>query len=111
METLRVGIKYCGNCNPQMNGPALVQVLRDNMPDTLFLPYDDPRRDVLLVVSSCPVDCATRPQVPGPEVSVAGFSVNRVSCGEDELPGAVMRALESFRPSPPGNNEPAVGAE
>lgn len=103
MEILKVGIKYCGNCNPQINGPALVQTLRGSMTETWFLPYEEPSRDVLLVVSSCPVDCATRPQMPGPEVSVAGSSVNRVSCGRDELQGAVMRALEFYRPKGPGN--------
>lgn len=103
METLRVGIKYCGNCNPRIDGPALVRALRGSMPDTEFLSFKDPDQDVLLVVSACASDCATRLQPFGPEVSVAGRSVNRVFFEETELAREVMRVLESYRPDSGGN--------
>ena len=97
MALLRVGIKYCGNCNPTIDGPALVKKLREIMSETEFLPYEHPCKDVLLVVSACSADCATRPQPPGPEVVVAGRSVNFISCEENTLPAAVRSALEHYR--------------
>ncbi len=93
---LKIGVKYCGNCNPQIDGPKLVKRIKELLPDSLFLSAEDPGIDVLLIVSGCPVDCATRPKFTGPLVVVAGKTVDRVPCEAAEIPEVVAEKLQKY---------------
>ncbi|SHI60171.1 hypothetical protein [Desulfofundulus thermosubterraneus] len=72
---LTAGVKYCGHCNPQEDGPALVRKLQSRLPELKVVPWNDRTYDVLLVVSACPSDCATRPAFNGPRIEVAAGEV------------------------------------
>ena len=94
MKKYKIGIKYCGNCNTIIDGPGLVLKLREKMPDIEFVRYDDPEYDLLLIVSACTVDCATRPgHWQGDTVVIAGKTVDHVSYEDDELLAAVIRRI------------------
>ncbi|MCL6639714.1 MAG: hypothetical protein K6T80_08585 [Firmicutes bacterium] len=72
---LTAGVKYCGHCNPQEDGPALVRKLQSRLPELKVVPWNDRTYDVLLVVSACPSDCATRPPFNGPRIEIAAGEV------------------------------------
>jgi len=97
MGKFRVGVKYCGNCNTIIDGPGLVSDLREKMPEVEFVGYDDPASDLLLIVSACAVDCATRPDWQGPTVVIAGETVDHVSYENSEMLDAVINKLEEYR--------------
>ncbi len=93
---VKVGVKFCGNCNPHVNTGDLYRKIKENLENTdgfKFVPKDTPGLDVLIVISGCPVDCAERPPGTYREIVAAGESVNRVGCAAAEIPGKIMEQL------------------
>jgi len=93
MGKFRVGVKYCGNCNTIIDGPALVEKVRERMPDVEFVRYDDPAKDLLLIVSACPVDCASRPDWQGSTLVIAGKTVDLQAYEDTEMAAAVEKKI------------------
>ncbi len=53
----------CGGCNPRYDRVALVRELEQSSPGLRFRPEGDcGRRDTVLAVCGCPVQCALRPE-------------------------------------------------
>jgi hypothetical protein len=61
----KVGIKYCGNCNPHIDSPAIVRNLEKSLPpDLLPLFFDNyPELDILIILCGCPKRCVDIPDV------------------------------------------------
>lgn len=97
---LRVGVKYCGNCNPLIDGKNLLKEIKreasDSKLDIEFLSWHEQNFDVLLVISSCPVDCASRPEYISEELIIAGETINRHPCNEGLLSSEVVKVLERY---------------
>lgn len=58
---MKIGIKYCGGCNPRYDRTREVKKLMKNFPDETFTyhPEDEPC-DVLLFVCGCQTGCAAQ---------------------------------------------------
>lgn len=95
---MKVGVKFCGNCNPHIDMPGLFRDLATRSPAPSFVRWDAEEYDVLLVLSGCPVDCTTRPPFAGPVVVVTNESIDRWPVPERELPAAILAALSSHAP-------------
>lgn len=95
--SLKVGVKFCGNCNPHLPAKEVFQEIKEKLikkgAKVEFVPWDDQAKEILLVLSGCPVDCASRPEGDYEEVVVAGESVNRVSMGRGEIPEKIAEIL------------------
>jgi len=91
----KIGVKYCGNCNPQLNGPELVQELRKLNPALNFTNYSDEGIDLLLIVSGCSADCATRPDFSGETIVVGGHYLDCFPIEPSQLPAAVSQKLQA----------------
>ena len=61
----RIGVKYCGGCNPRIDRSALVRKIGRLMPSESRLVMESPSDpwDVGILVCGCPVACADRPEV------------------------------------------------
>ena len=93
---MRVGVKFCGNCNPRINTPELAGALAAAAPEITFIRWDDQAGyAVLLVLNSCQVGCATQPPFAGPCIIVTSDSVQRWPVPEHQLAGAVLEALRA----------------
>ena len=63
---MRIGVKYCGGCNPRYDRVALVERIQRGQPEDIFegaIPgvcYDQ-----LLVVCGCSAQCAGREDLDG----------------------------------------------
>jgi len=56
---LRIGIKYCGGCNPLYERVEMIQQAQSQLKDRfLFLRHDEPDIDVLVLMSGCHRTCA-----------------------------------------------------
>jgi len=56
---IRVGIKYCGGCNPGYDRVALVETLKRRLAGRMeFVPYDAGNVDKVVAVEGCPTACA-----------------------------------------------------
>ncbi len=54
----RVGIKYCGGCNPRYDRPDFVRRLAEACPGASFVPARPGGQERLLVVCGCTARCA-----------------------------------------------------
>lgn len=89
----KIGVKYCGNCNPNLDGPELVKELQQLNPDLLFTSYQAEDIEVLLIVSACQVDCASRPDFQGLAVIVGGYTLDFTPIEPSRLASAVSQKL------------------
>ena len=56
---LRIGIKYCGGCNPGYERVEMMERIQFRFNDRfLFLRHDEPDIDVLILMSGCHRACA-----------------------------------------------------
>ena len=97
MKLLRVGVKFCGNCNPHLDCPKLLEKLIQKAKDVHFVYWFQTSFDVLLILSGCPVDCASRPDFNGPTVVVSGKMVDRVPVPENLLLDHILGAFERLK--------------
>jgi sulfite reductase beta subunit-like hemoprotein len=70
MRTRRkVGIKYCGGCNPSYERVEMIQQVQSLLKDRFtFSIHDQQDLDIMVLVSGCPRACANKnsnhPEVP-----------------------------------------------
>ena len=64
---MRIGIKYCGGCNPRFRREAVVERLRRDFPNVLMTPAEDVgwTPDLVVVICGCPSACATHSHLKG----------------------------------------------
>ena len=55
---MRVGIKYCGGCNPRYDRVAAVRELEKQHPEWNIQPAGEGGQDYILVVCGCTAVCA-----------------------------------------------------
>ncbi|MBE0596492.1 MAG: hypothetical protein IH614_04415 [Desulfuromonadales bacterium] len=93
MRRIRVGVKFCGHCNPLLDGGEMVTAaaLLDDRID--FVSWLDPELQQLLIVSGCPIDCVERPPFTGEVVHVAGQRVDGKMTPLPEVPDAIVRSI------------------
>jgi len=74
----------------------LKQWLEISAPEVAFVHWEDEGYDVLLLLSSCPVDCTSRPVFAGPMIHVTSELVDRSSFGRNEIPDAVLKVIHRY---------------
>jgi hypothetical protein len=86
----RLGVKLCGNCNPEINSMSAARKIAADIGMQL-VPYDE--GDITLTVSGCISSCVYE-KYPSP-VQIQGLMVNGTRCAsQKEL---VERAIEEYR--------------
>ena len=56
---LRVGVKYCGGCNPEYDRVALVEQIKERLEGKVsFVPSENEGIDIILAVHGCRTACA-----------------------------------------------------
>ena len=56
---LRVGVKYCGGCNPEYDRVALVEEIEERLEGKVrFVPPESEGVDIILAVYGCKTACA-----------------------------------------------------
>lgn len=98
MSKTKIGVKYCGHCNPLVDGPEIIRGLMSLHEHLEMVSWRDPDKQLLLIVSGCPVDCVEKPEFAGPIVQIAGASVNGRACSVQELPRAILAEIQSRLP-------------
>lgn len=93
MRQLIVGVKYCGHCNPTVEGPQVIEQIGKLGSEVRFVSWESSDKDVLLIFSGCATDCVSKPDFSGPVVHVAGYSLEHKRVLPEELPGVILHAL------------------
>jgi hypothetical protein len=58
----RLAVKFCGGCNPSFDRGTVVQMLRRDLPNIRWMPWDE-EADLLLIINGCFSGCAARSEV------------------------------------------------
>jgi len=95
MNSLKVGIKYCGHCQPQMDTKELYEQLLLQMKDAEFFYFAlNENVDILLILNACQVGCASRPKFHGRTIIV---TPNEVDYWPVEKQDIVRKVIEKIR--------------
>jgi hypothetical protein len=97
----RIGVKFCGGCNPQIERSEFVERLRDELPDDLQPTADQSgdKWNLGILVCGCPVACADRPEVRDLAQSwivVGGPMVEQKAVPEKELANVVALKIKEI---------------
>lgn len=92
----KVGVKFCGNCNPYIDTVSLVQKLKSYLPNINFVQWDEGGFSILLILNSCPVGCATHPEFSGPKLVVSSDSINYMTIPTEKLYDSIVKYLSEI---------------
>lgn len=101
LAPIKVGVKFCGNCNPHIPGKSTFQEIRDKVKayelNVEFVPWHITDLKLLLVISGCPTDCAGRPPGNLAEIVVAGETVNYKHCNSGNISQEVANCILKYK--------------
>ncbi len=61
MDKAKIGIRYCGGCNPHYERVEMIQQVQSRLEDRiLFVPHEQQDLDGLITVNGCPRACAAK---------------------------------------------------
>ena len=68
-EPLKIGMKFCGGCNPAYDRIAAANMIRDSLKAMAdFVPYEDESADLVLVFMGCASACADVSGIEGAHI-------------------------------------------
>jgi hypothetical protein len=60
-EKRRIGLKYCGGCNPRHDRVAAAAQIKQRLEGRVeFVPHDDEDAEGILIIAGCPTVCVDR---------------------------------------------------
>ena len=96
---LRVALKYCGSCNPQVDLPRIayhLEQVADKRRDFELVPLSEDDIAVVVILCGCPRACGNKKEVrarAGQSLIIAGESVAGKYVPEKSLPTVAERKL------------------
>lgn len=78
---IRIGVKYCGGCNPTYDRVALVKTIKENLSGLIEVAGADNGVDLVLAVHGCVTACADLSDFQGLQV----FSITDADQAESFL--------------------------
>ncbi|MCC8027594.1 MAG: hypothetical protein LIP16_20105 [Clostridium sp.] len=93
---LCAGVKYCGNCNPSMDMPGLINKLASQAPWIQFVRWDSGEADCLLILHGCRRACTVIPEFAGKLMEVSCDTIDCRPVGQEELLSVLLEILNSF---------------
>jgi len=99
---MRIAVKYCGNCNPEINSPRIIgqwmETVRDD--EITFHPEGKTPADLLIIICGCRKACVDRREVRtmGRQVIlIKGRWIDGLSLSENELGHQLFQRAESVK--------------
>lgn len=92
---LKVAVKFCGHCNPQMDMFELYRALLGKCEKTEFCFFSqDSCADLLLVLNACSSQCAACPPFSGQTVIVSPEEIDHWPVSSEHLLSAIQKTIE-----------------
>jgi hypothetical protein len=91
-ETMRVGLKYCGGCNPEYDRVALVKHIQESLQGRIaFVSPESEGVGLILAVEGCSTACADLSAFQGMDIRV----ITNIT-GAERFIKEIRAQLESF---------------
>jgi len=99
---MRIALKYCGNCNPEIDAPRVIGQWMKTLGDDeiTFNPEGKKPADLLVIICGCRKACVYRPEIRamGKQIIlIKGKRMEGLSFGEAELTRRLIQSVESIR--------------
>lgn len=62
---MKIGIKYCGGCNPQYDRLEIARRLQHDFPEVDLVRANGEEADIVTVICGCAVACASHEELRG----------------------------------------------
>ncbi len=99
---MRIAVKYCGNCNPEIDSPRIIgrwiKTLGND--EITFHPEGKRQADLLVIICGCRKACVDRPEIRamgGQIILIKGRRMGGLSSGEVKLARRLIQSVESIR--------------
>jgi 4-hydroxybutyrate CoA-transferase len=70
---LKIGVKYCGGCNPVYDRVEMIQRIQSHFKDRyLFIRYDEPGIDAMILINGCHRVCSIHDLPP---LGISSYSI------------------------------------
>lgn len=95
MVKTKIGIKFCGHCNPYVDGQSIIReisLLRNRFE---FVRWEDPDIKVLLIFSACESNCVDAPEFSGPIINIMNCRIDGLKVSVQEIPEIVCRKIDA----------------
>jgi 3-hydroxyacyl-[acyl-carrier-protein] dehydratase len=98
VNSVQIGVKYCGGCNPTIDRIRLVREIAELLPPGYQLSTDGTSTpwNIVILVCGCLVGCADKPELrnlAGRRIIVAGCSVDLEIMQEEKMAAAIVRKI------------------
>jgi sulfite reductase beta subunit-like hemoprotein len=96
---VKVALKYCGSCNPQVDLTSIARHLAkvaETRGDFQLVPLPEDGINIVVILCGCPRACGNKPEVrarAGKSLLTAGESINGRHVPEAQLPSTVEQEL------------------
>jgi hypothetical protein len=99
---VRIGVKYCGGCNPFINRSKLVREIERLLPRDFSLTTDRSSQpwDIGILVCGCPSACADKPEIRDVArrwIVVAGGLIDLDALPEGKMAEAVVQKIRKLQ--------------
>jgi len=99
---MRIAVKYCGNCNPEIDSPRIIgrwiKTLGND--EITFHPEGKKQADLLVIICGCRKACVDRREIRAmgrQGIMIKGKWMEGLSSGEGELTRRLIQSVESIR--------------
>ena len=99
---MRIAIKYCGCCNPEVNLARVEKLIAEQARELgweVVPSVRNPEADILLLLCGCPRSCANTEEMQQNRkktVLVAGRRLGWQPTSEEKLPSAIVDAIQEL---------------
>jgi hypothetical protein len=99
---MRIAVKYCGNCNPEIDAPRVIGQWMKTLGDDeiTFNPEGKKPADLLVIICGCRKACVYRPEIRamGKQIIlIKGRWIDGRSFAEHEMAQKLIKIVESIR--------------
>lgn len=91
---MKVGVKFCGGCNPYIDRKNVIERVKSMLPTGKFTfeYFDFDNCEIFLVINGCSLACAKFADKKN-IIMVSGFAIDGKQYTEEDLPLAVFKRL------------------
>lgn len=93
----RIGIQFCGGCNPHIDRGSIAMELRDRLADEGYeIVWNRTDCDFVIFISGCTASCAERQSCGEPSIRVAAATVDFIDVAEHEMTAKIIKKVANY---------------
>ncbi len=93
----RIGIQFCGGCNPHIDRGRIAREVRERLADEGYeVVWNRTDCDFVIFMSGCTASCAERQSCGKPSIQIAAATVDFTEVAEQEMAAKIVKKVASY---------------